>query len=83
MPMWLNLSPVNFVPLNSCMISLLGTINYRTTDMLHPLVHTMQVRMTALEEQCGQQPELYYIVIAMQEAFDRLDYPSTFCDLLF
>lgn len=83
MPMWLNLSPVNFVPLNSCMIRSLGTIDYRTTDMLRPLVHTMQVRMAALEEQCGRQPELYHIVIAMQEAFDRLDYPSTFRDLLF
>ncbi len=83
MPMWLNLSPVNFVPTGNCIVTSLGTLDYRTLDMLRPLVHAMQVRMTALEEQCGRQPELYYIVIAMQEAFDRLDYPSTFRDLLF
>ncbi len=83
MPMWLNLSPANFVPIRDCIVTSLGTLDSHTTDTLRPLVEAMQLRSKTLEEHRGRQPELYYIVTAMREAFDRLDYPSTFRDLLF
>ncbi|THG93337.1 hypothetical protein EW026_g7873 [Hermanssonia centrifuga] len=43
MPMWLDISPVNFVPIGDCVVTSLGTLDSHTTDMLCLLVEASSI----------------------------------------
>ncbi|KAF7797643.1 hypothetical protein EIP86_008843 [Pleurotus ostreatoroseus] len=59
-----------------------GKVSPARLAELQPLVASMSARAEQFSRQCGEQPEFQSLVVEMERAFDRLDYPSLPMDLI-
>ncbi len=72
----------DFAPLPQSIVKSFGVVSPSRRDVLRPLVFALIARVRDFESQCGVNRELYWMRLSMEEAFDRLSYPSTYRDLV-
>ncbi|PSS28485.1 hypothetical protein PHLCEN_2v2966 [Hermanssonia centrifuga] len=86
--MWSLLPLTEFVPLAHHMkevlgdVKLLGTVHQRRREKLEPLVEEIVRKAAEFQTRHGRNRELDCIVTTMKDTFERLNYPSTYRDLV-
>ncbi len=80
--MWQALHPDEFRILCNSIVRTIGTVSLTRREAPREFVGPLYNRVAAFERRCGVNQELRHLTDSMQDAFLRLDYPSTFRDLV-
>ncbi|KAF7791981.1 hypothetical protein EIP86_003008 [Pleurotus ostreatoroseus] len=80
LPLWNPLLMADIVPAWDS--HTFGKVSQQRRAELQPLVTIMSARAEMFSRQCGEHSELQSLIVGMEKAFDRLDYPSTSMDLI-